>query len=551
MTSKVDKIPPKSTYSNPYKLEPEGSAGTYQGLGLVHNLVTATLCINAEGQIIDANKAACQITQRHYQELLTMFLDELIPTITHQGWVRQWELLKQEGTLIVKTHLHAQNQEPTPVELVLIHINMEGRELSQVLIRNTVDVVSSKVTVDDIRQLQLLNEVLPPSLATASNTKITQLETSLGLLKATLEATTHGVLTISQHGNVLHFNQAFADIWQIPDSIILSKECKRAQAFFENQVQHTDVFRNSVWDISLQSEFERYDVIELKDGRFLAQCSKPHIFDNKIVGRVWSLWDITAYRSAESKNQPKTNSLAIQHSQDLAKQYQIAEFRSRLISLMCNQFRSLLNIVSFSNSLLKRYKNQWDEDRKQPYFGHIGAAVEQISDLLDDTVLFAKSEVGELSFQPRIINLSEFCQVLSSDILVMSDGSLPAIHVVHQGNENLIFADPDLLKLILTKLLINAIHYSPNNTAIEFKTFTQVDQIVFQIQDQGIGISSSDQQYLFEPFFRGDNVGSIPGKGLGLAIARNLVKLHGGTITITSCVNQGTIVVVTIPAIHP
>lgn len=75
-------------------------------------------------------------------------------------------------------------------------------------------------------------------------------------------------------------------------------------------------------------------------------------------------------------------------------------------------------------------------------------------------------------------------------------------------------------------------------------------EVVFSITDQGIGIPIADQEHLFQSFGRGSNVGTIPGTGLGLAIAKSCVELHGGKITLSSQVDQGTTVTVTLPKQH-
>ena len=75
----------------------------------------------------------------------------------------------------------------------------------------------------------------------------------------------------------------------------------------------------------------------------------------------------------------------------------------------------------------------------------------------------------------------------------------------------------------------------------------QNSQVIFQIQDQGIGIPLEDQQHLFDAFHRSKNVGNIPGTGLGLTIVKRSVDLCGGKITFKSEVGLGTTFTVSIP----
>jgi signal transduction histidine kinase len=103
------------------------------------------------------------------------------------------------------------------------------------------------------------------------------------------------------------------------------------------------------------------------------------------------------------------------------------------------------------------------------------------------------------------------------------------------------------LRHILTNLLSNAIKYSPQGGVIHFDLIPRTDEVIFVIQDEGIGIPKSEQEQLFNSFHRASNVGIISGTGLGLAIVKKSVDLHRGKIVVDSEVNVGTTFTVTIP----
>jgi signal transduction histidine kinase len=107
--------------------------------------------------------------------------------------------------------------------------------------------------------------------------------------------------------------------------------------------------------------------------------------------------------------------------------------------------------------------------------------------------------------------------------------------------------DSKLVRYTLTNILSNALKYSPTGSAIHFDLTWHQDQVVFKIQDQGIGIPSEDVPRLFESFYRASNVGTTPGTGLGLAIIKQCVDLHGGNISVDSVVGKGTTFTVTLP----
>jgi signal transduction histidine kinase len=109
--------------------------------------------------------------------------------------------------------------------------------------------------------------------------------------------------------------------------------------------------------------------------------------------------------------------------------------------------------------------------------------------------------------------------------------------------------DEGLLKHILSKLLNNAIKYSPAGGQVRFELTAQEKVVTLQIQDQGIGIPKAEQAQLFQPFFRAHNADRIPGTGLGLAIVKKCVAAHGGEIALQSEVGLGTTFTVTLPLV--
>jgi signal transduction histidine kinase len=103
------------------------------------------------------------------------------------------------------------------------------------------------------------------------------------------------------------------------------------------------------------------------------------------------------------------------------------------------------------------------------------------------------------------------------------------------------------LRLILKNLLSNAIKYSPKESQILLELVFKHSEVVFRLSDQGIGIPPADQAQLFNAFFRGSNIGTIPGVGLGLLIVKECVNLHEGEIVVSSEVGVGTTFTVILP----
>jgi two-component system phosphate regulon sensor histidine kinase PhoR len=111
----------------------------------------------------------------------------------------------------------------------------------------------------------------------------------------------------------------------------------------------------------------------------------------------------------------------------------------------------------------------------------------------------------------------------------------------------LINADPPRLQQVLVNLLHNAIKFSPADSTITLGAQKQKKEILFSVQDNGIGIPSKDLPRIFERFYKTDRARASGGTGLGLAISRHLVEAHGGAIWVESLEGQGSTFYFTIP----
>ena len=126
-----------------------------------------------------------------------------------------------------------------------------------------------------------------------------EIEESLSLLRATLEATTDGILVVDEDGKMVNFNRKFTEMWRIPDSIMESRDDKRALAWVLDQLKDPERFIKKVKELYAEPESKSYDWLEFKDGRIFERYSQPQKIGGKTVGRVWSFRDVTDRRLLE------------------------------------------------------------------------------------------------------------------------------------------------------------------------------------------------------------------------------------------------------------
>jgi PAS domain S-box-containing protein len=125
------------------------------------------------------------------------------------------------------------------------------------------------------------------------------LKGALSLHKATIESTADGILVVDTEGKIVSFNQKFVEMWQIPESVLASRDDNQALEFVLAQLKNPEEFLNKVRELYSQPNAESYDVLEFKDGRIFERYSQPQRIEGKCVGRVWSFRDITERKRME------------------------------------------------------------------------------------------------------------------------------------------------------------------------------------------------------------------------------------------------------------
>lgn len=126
------------------------------------------------------------------------------------------------------------------------------------------------------------------------------LEEQLELLRGTLESTTDGILVVDDRGGIVTYNQRFASLWNIPESILRSRKDEEALSYVLTQLKDPDGFIRKVRELYSQQDASSYDIIEFKDGRIFERFSQPHPGLARSLGRVWSFRDVTERKRTES-----------------------------------------------------------------------------------------------------------------------------------------------------------------------------------------------------------------------------------------------------------
>ncbi|MEY3870620.1 MAG: hybrid sensor histidine kinase/response regulator [Microcoleaceae cyanobacterium] len=230
----------------------------------------------------------------------------------------------------------------------------------------------------------------------------------------------------------------------------------------------------------------------------------------------------------------------------LKEQQEINELKSRFVSMVSHEFRTPLATIALSAGLLDKYAHKWQLEKQKVHFSRIISSVQQMTELLNDILTIGQVESGNVAFNPNHINLETFMEEMLEERENL-DQNQHKIEYQCEGDLTDVVMDEKLLRHILSNLISNALKYSPEGRDVKIKLLRMDNWVKIRIQDYGIGIPPEDKKQLFEMFHRAQNVGTIQGTGVGLAIVKRAVDMHGGEIDVESEQGKGTIFTVTLP----
>ena len=220
--------------------------------------------------------------------------------------------------------------------------------------------------------------------------------------------------------------------------------------------------------------------------------------------------------------------------------------KDEFISMASHELRTpMTTIKAWTQIQKKQFEKQGREDIVYS-FTKMETQINKVNRLIADLLDLSKMQVGKLSYASENVSIDaviresvEIVQQTSSTHTISIDGSI----------DDYIIGDKDRLEQVFTNLLNNAVKYSPGATKVDVSVETLQDQISIKVRDYGIGIPYEHQGKIFDRFYRvSDGTSSLfPGLGMGLYISCEIVKRHGGDITVESEAGKGSTFIITFP----
>ncbi|HRF81008.1 MAG TPA: hybrid sensor histidine kinase/response regulator [Flavobacteriales bacterium] len=207
--------------------------------------------------------------------------------------------------------------------------------------------------------------------------------------------------------------------------------------------------------------------------------------------------------------------------------------KSRFVSLVSHEFRTPLAIIQGSVDLIDRYATGPEMEKVRSQATRIHAKVRELTALLGHVLDVESLDQHMATCSPKEFDIVALGEQVLADMQPLARTGQRLIHEV-TGEERTVLLDHEMVVRVLTNLLSNAIKYSPEHSTITLDTRLDPRSIHLSVRNEGPGISEEDQGQLFERFYRGRNVGTSQGTGLGLNIVQRFVSIMGGEISFSS-----------------
>ena len=232
----------------------------------------------------------------------------------------------------------------------------------------------------------------------------------------------------------------------------------------------------------------------------------------------------------------------------LQQEREVNALQRRFVAMISHEFRTPLAIIDSAAQRLTRTKTAVTSDYLFEKSAQIKGAVARMVELMESILAAGRLRTGTIAIDRQPCSLAAVM-----DEAVNRRRDISASHNIHVDVTSLPQSMPfdrDAVDRVISNLLSNAVKYSPHSSEIYMRGWQEDGWAKVSVRDTGIGMDADDLPRLFEPYFRARSATGIAGTGIGLNIVREIIELHGGTISVTSEIGKGTTFTISLPVDH-
>ena len=219
--------------------------------------------------------------------------------------------------------------------------------------------------------------------------------------------------------------------------------------------------------------------------------------------------------------------------------------KSEFINIVSHQLRTPLTNLRWAIEFLM----SGNPENQIEYFKILKENSDRMGELIKDLLIVSRIEAVKLFQRKEEFSLEDLTKEIIKQFLPLAQAANVEIKFEAQEFLPKVFSDPFQIKLVIENLLDNSIRYTRGEGFCQIKIEKRKENLYFEIRDNGVGIPKEDQKYIFQKFFRSENVlkYQTQGIGLGLYIAKSIIEKSGGKIGFKSEENKGSTFWFTLP----
>lgn len=294
---------------------------------------------------------------------------------------------------------------------------------------------------------------------------------------------------------------------------------------------------------SIQQVFQTQQAVYTENSAYIA---KRKIWLGTWLVPIFSTQNEVEFVMAVSRDITRQRETEEELQRALKAEQELNSLRYRFLTMTTHEFKTPISTIISSIELLETYGERWNAEKRNEYINRIKTAAHRFNQMLSEVLEVNRVDVNTGLELSEEVDLLQLCHEVITEIQQADQNQHPIVFI-HTGELNRVKADARSLRNIVSNLLSNAVKYSSAGNKVILELTTTTEDFWVKVRDQGIGIPEKDRNNLFEPFYRGENVNSIPGTGLGLTIVKRLVEAMSGDIYFGDNVGEGSVFSVRIP----
>lgn len=242
------------------------------------------------------------------------------------------------------------------------------------------------------------------------------------------------------------------------------------------------------------------------------------------------------------------NEMADILTQNIEKLKEVEVLRRELIANISHDLRTPISIIhGYVETLQMKNGSLPDEDRKR-YLDTIHSSTQKLEKLVNELFELSKLEANQVKPVKEPFFVSELVNDISSKYYLPAKAKGITLHTELFKEVQPVFADISLIERVVQNLIDNALKFTPEGGEISIETSKGRKGIQVSVRDTGIGIASTEQEFVFERYYKGHHTNKYQNNtGLGLAIAKKILDLHDASLVLQSQLNKGSVFAFELP----